>query len=58
MIIRHIAPGHFAGWQVTNSDGQHTAHIAGTQQDAVECAHRQLHALGGGHVILDEDDEP
>ncbi|MBA8824936.1 hypothetical protein FHX42_002283 [Saccharopolyspora lacisalsi] len=58
MTTRHIAPGLFAGWQVTNPDGQHTAHITGTRQDAVECAHRQVNALGGGHVLLDEDDEP
>lgn len=51
---RHIARGLFSGWQITNTEGQHTARIAGTRHDALECAHRQLAAVGGGRVTLDD----
>lgn len=56
MNSRHIVPGFFAGWQITNPEGQHTAHVDGSQQDAVERAHRQLEAVGGGQVVVDEHD--
>lgn len=57
MHTRHIAPGLLSGWQITNIEGQHTAHITGTRHDALECAHRQLDAVGGGHITLDEHDD-
>lgn len=43
-------------WQITDSEGQHTARIAGTEQDAVDRAHDQLAAYGGGHVFLTDAD--
>ncbi|WP_433872207.1 hypothetical protein [Saccharopolyspora sp. CA-218241] len=42
---------------ITNTEGQHTAHVAGSQQDAVDRADLQLTACGGGRLIIDDPDE-
>lgn len=55
---RHIIPGLFAGWQITDTEGQHTAPIVASRQDALEHAHHQLAALGGGRVVIDDHGEP
>lgn len=43
-------------WQITDSEGQHTARIIGTKQDAVARAHHQLAAYGGGSVFVADAD--
>ena len=52
---RHVAPTlSDDAWQITDGEGQHTARVAGSEEDAVACAHRQLEAYGGGSVsVLD-----
>lgn len=48
---RHISPTLFDdAWQITDSKGQHTARVSGTERDAVALAHHQLAAYGGGTV--------
>ncbi|WP_016699705.1 hypothetical protein [Actinoalloteichus spitiensis] len=56
MRTRHIAPGLVSGWQITNGEGQQTAHVGGSRQDAVQLAHRQLTVDGGGYVTVEEDE--
>ncbi|GAB3290767.1 hypothetical protein [Parasphingorhabdus pacifica] len=58
MPTRHIVPGLFTGWQITNLEGQHTAPIVASRQAALDRAHHQVAALGGGRVIIDDDGEP
>jgi hypothetical protein len=41
-------------WQITDAEGQHTARIAGTRDDAVARARGQLAARGGGRVLVTE----
>lgn len=43
-------------WQITDAEGQHTARITGSEQDAIAHAHDQLAAYGGGHVVLTDAD--
>ncbi|GAB3673400.1 hypothetical protein [Saccharopolyspora tripterygii] len=43
-------------WLITDAEGQHTARIIGTEQDAIDRAHDQLAAYGGGHVLLTDAD--
>ena len=43
-------------WQITNSEGQHTARIIGTVADAVARAHHQLADYGGGRVLVADID--
>lgn len=58
MHTRHIEPGLISGWQITNDQGQHTAHIHGSRQDALDRAHHQLNTEGGdgGQVTIDDHD--
>ncbi|MFR9730264.1 hypothetical protein ACL03H_13625 [Saccharopolyspora sp. MS10] len=39
-------------WQITDGEGQHTARLVGSEHDAVDRAHRQLAAFGGGTVLV------
>lgn len=39
-------------WQITDAEGQHTARIVGSENDAVARAHHQLAAYGGGRVLV------
>lgn len=54
---RHVAPTlSEEAWQITDAEGQHTARITGSEQDAIAQAHDQLAAYGGGHVFLTDAD--
>lgn len=54
---RHVVPALAGGWIITNSEGQHTAHINGTRKQVLACAQQQLADFGGGQVTIDEDDD-
>ncbi|MCP2330455.1 MULTISPECIES: hypothetical protein [Actinoalloteichus] len=56
MHTRHIAPDLVSGWQITNAEGQQTARVGGSRQDALNRAHRQLSVDGGGYVTVEEDE--
>lgn len=43
-------------WQIVDAEGQHTARINGTRNDAVAHAHHQLAAYGGGSVFVIDTD--
>lgn len=43
-------------WQITDAEGQHTARLTGSEQDAVARAHRQLASYGGGDVLVTDLD--
>lgn len=51
---RHVVPGLFADWQISNGEGQVTAHVTGSRRTALERAQRQVDALGGGVVTIDD----
>ncbi|RKT82592.1 hypothetical protein SAMN05421805_10459 [Saccharopolyspora antimicrobica] len=42
-------------WQITDAEGQHTARVTGTVEEAVARAHYQLAAYGGGDVRITGD---
>ncbi|GAA4613929.1 hypothetical protein [Saccharopolyspora hordei] len=42
-------------WQITDAQGQHTARVTGTEEDAVAHAHDQLAHYGGGDVHVSDD---
>ncbi|MHA6799634.1 hypothetical protein [Bounagaea algeriensis] len=54
---RRVSPGLLRGWIITDGEGQHTAHVNGSRSQALACAHRQLDAVGGGEVLVDEDED-
>jgi adenine deaminase len=43
-------------WQITDAEGQHTARVIGTENDAVTRAQHQLAADGGGNVLVTDSD--
>lgn len=43
-------------WQITDAEGQHTARVIGTEDDAVTRAQHQLAAYGGGSVLVTDSD--
>nr|WP_255526616.1 STAS domain-containing protein [Saccharopolyspora sp. HNM0983] len=51
---RHVVPGIIADWQISNGEGQVTAHVTGSRRAALDRAQRQVDAAGGGVVTIDE----
>ncbi|MHA6804107.1 hypothetical protein [Salinifilum ghardaiensis] len=54
---RRVSPGLLRGWIITDGEGQHTAHINGSRTQALTRARRQLDDVGGGELLVDEDED-